>query len=119
MVHGELVVDLLTTSDSMQAASIAGRLNRLNAERQDTEKEVKDVVEWLQNQYKDEIGGSNIDLGGNANNDPNPMDAIAAAGGFDDPGDDDDLYNEARRVVIEAGKASTSYIQRKLRKYED
>ncbi len=80
-----------------------------------TEKEVKDVVEWLQNQYKDEIGGSNIDLGGNANNDPNPMDAIAAAGGFDDPGDDDDLYNEARRVVIEAGKASTSYIQRKLR----
>lgn len=80
-----------------------------------TEKEVKSVVDWLQNQYKDEIGGSNIDLGGNANNDPNPMDAIAAAGGFDDPGDDDDLYNEARRVVIEAGKASTSYIQRKLR----
>lgn len=80
-----------------------------------TESEVKSVVEWLQNQYKDEIGVSNIDLGGNANNDPNPMDAIAAAGGFDDPGDDDDLYNEARRVVIEAGKASTSYIQRKLR----
>lgn len=80
-----------------------------------TESEVKSVVEWLQNQYKDEIGVSNIDLGGNANNDPNPMDAIAAAGGFDEPGDDDDLYNEARRVVIEAGKASTSYIQRKLR----
>lgn len=42
MVHGELVVDLLTTTDSMQAASIAGRLNRLNTERQDTEKEVKE-----------------------------------------------------------------------------
>lgn len=42
MVHGELVVDLLTTSDSMQAASIAGRLNRLNSDRQDTEKEVKE-----------------------------------------------------------------------------
>ena len=80
-----------------------------------TEKEVKAVVDWLQNQYKDEIGISNIDLGGNANNDPNPMDAIAAAGGFDDPADEDDLYNEARRIVIEAGKASTSYIQRKLR----
>lgn len=80
-----------------------------------TETEVKNVVDWLQNQYKDEIGVSTINLGGDANNDVNPMDAIAASGGFDDPGDEDALYNEARRVVIEAGKASTSYIQRKLR----
>lgn len=80
-----------------------------------TEKEVKDVVDWLQNQYKDEIGNSNIDLGGTANHDTNPMDAIAAAGGFDEQGDDDELYGEARKIVIEAGKASTSYIQRKLR----
>ncbi len=81
-----------------------------------TELEVKNVVDWLHKQYKDEINSSSIDLGGNANNDPNPMDAIAAAGGFDEPNDDDDeLYNDARRVVIEAGKASTSYIQRKLR----
>jgi len=29
--------------------------------------------------------------------------------------DDDDLYEDARQVVIEAGKASTSYLQRKLR----
>lgn len=28
---------------------------------------------------------------------------------------DDDLYEEARKAVIEAGKASTSYLQRKLR----
>lgn len=80
-----------------------------------TESEVKSVVDWLHKQYKDEMGTSNIDLGGNANNDPNPMDAIAAAGGFDEAGDEDELYNEARKVVIEAGKASTSYIQRKLR----
>ncbi len=32
---------------------------------------------------------------------------------FSDP--EDDLYEEARKVVIEAGKASTSYLQRKLR----
>ena len=30
-------------------------------------------------------------------------------------GDDDDLYEDAKEAVIEAGKASTSYIQRKLR----
>jgi S-DNA-T family DNA segregation ATPase FtsK/SpoIIIE len=81
-----------------------------------TEKEVKNVVDWLHNQYKDELNTAAIDLTGGANPESNPMDAIAAAGGFDEPGEDDDaLYNEARRVVIEAGKASTSYIQRKLR----
>jgi single-stranded-DNA-specific exonuclease len=41
MVHGELVIELLTTSDSTKAASIAGRLNKLNSDRQETEKEAK------------------------------------------------------------------------------
>lgn len=33
----------------------------------------------------------------------------------DDSDEDDDLYEDAKQTVIEAGKASTSYIQRKLR----
>ena len=33
----------------------------------------------------------------------------------DDSDDDDELYNDAKAAVIEAGRASTSYIQRKLR----
>jgi S-DNA-T family DNA segregation ATPase FtsK/SpoIIIE len=32
-----------------------------------------------------------------------------------DSDNEDDLYEEAKKVVIEAGKASTSYLQRKLR----
>lgn len=38
-------------------------------------------------------------------------------GGFGDGDDeeDDDLYEDAKQTVMEAGKASTSYIQRKLR----
>lgn len=32
-----------------------------------------------------------------------------------DVDDDDELYEDAKEVVIEAGKASTSYLQRKLR----
>ncbi|MDP3989508.1 MAG: DNA translocase FtsK [bacterium] len=32
-----------------------------------------------------------------------------------DAGDDDDLYEEAREIVVDAGKASTSYLQRRLK----
>jgi S-DNA-T family DNA segregation ATPase FtsK/SpoIIIE len=32
-----------------------------------------------------------------------------------DEGDDDELYEEAREIVIKAGKASASYLQRKLK----
>jgi single-stranded-DNA-specific exonuclease len=42
MVHGEVVIDLLTTEDSLLAKKIADRLNRLNVERQDTENLVKE-----------------------------------------------------------------------------
>lgn len=42
MVHGEVVMELLTTEDSKKAESLAQRLNRLNLERQDTEGEVKE-----------------------------------------------------------------------------
>ncbi|HEY4502591.1 MAG TPA: DNA translocase FtsK [Candidatus Paceibacterota bacterium] len=34
---------------------------------------------------------------------------------LDDEDDEDDLYQEAKDIVIRAGKASTSYLQRKLR----
>ncbi|MHB1118307.1 MAG: DNA translocase FtsK, partial [Minisyncoccota bacterium] len=33
----------------------------------------------------------------------------------DDSNEDDDLYEDARMIVIEAGKASTSYLQRRLK----
>ena len=41
MVHGEMVVELLTTDDREQAGRIARTLNDLNLERQATEQEVK------------------------------------------------------------------------------
>ncbi len=40
--------------------------------------------------------------------------ASGSGGGFDDEGDDD-MYEAAHAAVMEAGKASTSYLQRKLR----
>lgn len=82
-----------------------------------SEEEVKKVVNWLQKHYQGEMNDEDtIDFAGNPGDTPGPMDEIDRAGGFDDnDADEDDLYEEAKRIVIEADKASTSYIQRKLR----
>lgn len=79
-----------------------------------TEGEVKKVVAFLINTYKDEIPNE-INIGGDENKKNSTFDSV----GFDDSGmdteDDDDLYEESKEIVIAAGKASTSYLQRKLR----
>lgn len=52
MVHGQAVIELLTTSDSDLAGRQAQRLNRLNADRQETEGIVKqNAIERLQQRY--------------------------------------------------------------------
>ncbi len=75
-----------------------------------SEDELKKVVNYLKNQSEAQELDS-IDLEGN-NGDSNP-DAFFESVVDDEDGDD--LYEDARIAVIEAGKASTSYIQRKLR----
>ena len=76
-----------------------------------SEKEVKDVVKHLSDAYADELT-SEINLTGDATSS-----AIFSATLDEESegGDDDDLYEEARETVVRAGKASTSYLQRKLR----
>ena len=74
-----------------------------------SEGEVKKVVKYLKKSYEDES--------------PDSVDFAAESGGSDvifsgSLGDDDDaednLYEAARETVIKAGKASTSYLQRRL-----
>jgi len=73
-----------------------------------TEDEVKDVVAYLKNSYKDDVRDT-IELSGT-------MTGEKAMFSDDLEGTDDDaLYEEARMCVVEAGKGSTSYIQRKLK----
>lgn len=73
-----------------------------------SEEEVKKVVEYLKKAYIDEIQDT-IELSGSIDKGNSLFsDAIS------DDGDEDDLYEDARMTVIEAGKASTSYLQRKL-----
>ncbi len=76
-----------------------------------SEKEVKDVAKYLADAYRDELIGGEINLadvaGGNES---------GGVGIFNDISDDggDELYEQAKAEVLAAGKASTSYIQRKL-----
>ena len=73
-----------------------------------SEEEVKKIVSFIKNnnvEIPDEIA-----LEGSI--DDNDRTIVIA--NFEDD-DDDELYGDAKAVVIEAGKASTSYIQRKLK----
>ncbi len=76
-----------------------------------SEDEVKKVVAYLK-EHDSAQTLETIDLEGKAGE---RSDAIFSGGVDDDVEDDDDLYEDARIAVIEGGKASTSYLQRRLR----
>lgn len=75
-----------------------------------SEAEVKKVVKFLIDQYRDEINMeislTSPEVGSGA--------AFDAMMDSDSLEEEDELYEAARECVMEAGKASTSYIQRKL-----
>ncbi|MEK7219067.1 MAG: DNA translocase FtsK [Patescibacteria group bacterium] len=87
-----------------------------------SEAEVKKVVKYLADSYKDEVT-EEIALSSGSISVDSPRWSSGEAGKsiFEstlegrDTGDDDELYEEARMCVIEAGRASTSYLQRKLK----
>lgn len=72
-----------------------------------SEHEVKEVVKWLASHYKDESG------------DEIAMDETGNSHLIEDDGEnedaDDSLYEEARELVMESGKASASFLQRRLK----
>ncbi|MFA6432864.1 MAG: DNA translocase FtsK 4TM domain-containing protein [Candidatus Paceibacterota bacterium] len=81
-----------------------------------TESEVKDVVKFLAAEYKDEIMNE-ISLTIPEAGSSAAFDSMSGIGNMmdsDSLDDDDDMYEPARDAVVSAGKASTSYIQRKL-----
>ncbi|MCX6757895.1 MAG: DNA translocase FtsK [Candidatus Nomurabacteria bacterium] len=75
-----------------------------------SESEVKKVVKYLADSYSDEITNE-ISLSSESIN----HDKSIFESSLDDNADEDEMYEEARACVIEAGKASTSYLQRKLK----
>jgi S-DNA-T family DNA segregation ATPase FtsK/SpoIIIE len=86
-----------------------------------SETELKGIVKFLKEQFEGQLPN---DIALTFGQEPNPQDAggfggipeSALSGGFSEgEGDEDDMYEEAKAAVLEAGKASTSYLQRKLR----
>ncbi len=76
-----------------------------------SETEVKSVVKYLVNLYRDEIP-TGIDIS-TAEQEKNVL--FEGSIGDGGEGDEDELYEEAKEIIVSAGKASTSYLQRKLR----
>jgi S-DNA-T family DNA segregation ATPase FtsK/SpoIIIE len=78
-----------------------------------TEAEVKKVVKYLADTYKDEITEEISLTTGSISADKSIFESTLED--EESSEDDDELYEEARQCVIEAGRASTSYLQRKLK----
>ena len=78
-----------------------------------SEGEVRKVVQYIKGHNAGDL--SSIDFG-NGNGSSEPNDVIGLVNGdFGDDDIDDDLYEAARGAVEEVGRASTSYLQRKLK----
>ena len=77
-----------------------------------SEVEVKGVVKWLIEHYANEVPPAEINFGIEEKHGSLVSSALSG-GSFGD--EDDDLYEDARQAIMEAGKASASYLQRKLK----
>jgi S-DNA-T family DNA segregation ATPase FtsK/SpoIIIE len=77
-----------------------------------SESEVKKVVKYLADAYRDEVSEEIALTQGSISADKSIFESTLDE---DAAEDDDELYEDARICVIEAGKASTSYLQRKLK----
>jgi DNA segregation ATPase FtsK/SpoIIIE, S-DNA-T family len=74
-----------------------------------SETELKKVVKYLADSYANEVP-SEINFEQQQSGNSSIFEST-----LDDDEEEDELYEEAKGVVIQAGKASTSYLQRKLR----
>jgi len=75
-----------------------------------SEGEVKKVVEYLIKNSENDLP-TEVDMTATDNSKNLIFESLNGNNGADE----DDLYDEAREIVVHAGKASTSYLQRKLR----
>ncbi len=99
---------LLGAGDMLYLSSDSPRPYRLQSAFI-SEEEIKRVVEYLRKQST-ELDTINFEENADSSGGDSFFKSLT---GSDDA--DDDLYEDAKQAVMEAGKASTSYLQRKLR----
>lgn len=92
---------LLMTSDFSKPRRVQGAYV--------SEKEVKKIVDWIAAETE-EVVREDMETG-----DLSQRMLKEIGDGLQDDADEDPLYNEAKRVVVEAGKASASLLQRRLK----
>jgi DNA segregation ATPase FtsK/SpoIIIE, S-DNA-T family len=84
-----------------------------------SEMEVKKVVKYLAEAYRDEVSEEITLTAGSISADRSIFESTLGSDIYAQhdsaESDDDEMYEEARICVLEAGKASTSYLQRKLK----
>ncbi len=78
-----------------------------------SEQEVKKVAQYIKAHNAGALGSLDLGAGAGGTGVHEPNDAMMLES--DDEDVDDDLYLQAKEAVEEAGRASTSYLQRKLR----
>lgn len=114
-------IDSRTIIDNMGAEKLIGQGDMLYVSSESpkpvrlqspyiTEAETKNIVHYLQNQSEAHTLDS-IDLDGSGKE---HSDALFESM-VEDDNDEDDLYEEAKNIVLTDKKASTSYLQRRLR----
>ncbi|MDO8517674.1 MAG: DNA translocase FtsK, partial [bacterium] len=79
------------------------------------EVEVKKVVDFVAKHNDAELPIDIVPVQNNTSFGSSSTMLVTGANAFSDDDIDDDMYEAARSAVLEAGKASTSYLQRKLR----
>ena len=82
-----------------------------------SENEVRKVVNYIKSHNAGDLSSIDFGLPGQGGNGTStePNDVIGLVNGDFDDEIDDDLYEDARTTVEQAGRASTSYLQRKLK----
>ncbi len=109
ILHGGGADKLLGDGDMLLMSSQTAKLKRIQGVLV-SEAEVKKVVRFVKGQEAETEERAMIEEGAALPQRQMDFGAVAA-----EPQHEDELYEEAKRVVIEAGKASSSLLQRRLR----
>ena len=98
---------LLGAGDMLYLSSDMGKPMRIQAPYI-SENEVKKIVKYLKNEYQEELS-SEMDL------DSSESDSIIFSATVGDDDEEEPLLPQARQIILDTKKASTTFLQRKLK----